>query len=137
MQAPTPSLRSLTEHLGRNELREVLHPFCWVPLYLLVLGITIVETTQLFTPFIFFEHHAYQDLIEGLLHHEGLLHPEGLGGLMDPRIREIRFIARISFRSWVDDPRENVERFIDLVLGYLTDFVLQGTTKPIIRSYRR
>ena len=131
MQASTPSLRSLTHHLGINELREVLNPFHWTPIYLLILGITIVETAQLFTPYIFFEHSLYQDLIEGLLH------PGGLGGWADDRIRMIKSIARISFGSWVDDPRDNVEKFIDFVLGYLTEYVLQGTTKPIIRSYRR
>ncbi|PUU83836.1 hypothetical protein B9Z19DRAFT_1071753 [Tuber borchii] len=131
MQAPTPSLRSLIGYIDGNELRELLHPFSWVPLYLVSLGITIVETAQLFTPFIFFENPVYQDLIEGILH------PEGLGDWADARIRSIRFIARISFRSWVDDPRENVEKFIDLVLGYLTKYVLQGTAETIIRSYRR
>lgn len=98
---------------------------------MLVLGITIVETAQLFTPFIFFENTNYQDLMEGLLY------PGGLGGWADDRIRMIKFIARISFGSWVDDPRENAEKFIDFILGYLTEYVLQGTTKAIIRSYRR
>ncbi|RPA98494.1 hypothetical protein L873DRAFT_1808113 [Choiromyces venosus 120613-1] len=131
------SLRGLTDNLNDKRLRQVIHPQAWSPVHLRALKITLVEgvTGTRFTdgaPDAILEKLELLELIEGIL---GVEKP--YGPVNNGRTAIIEIIVALGSRLEISGANGHAEKFVWVVVKYLTDHVLLNSRECTIMNYDR